>query len=185
MTIHPNIRVSVDEFEKISALPENADKHLEYIGGEIVEVVSNSKASKIALRIGARITIHVEVNQLGRVTGADGGYRVLGEDYMPDVAFISNARQPIDPDVAWNPLTPDLAVEVASSTDKHTVIADKVTNYPLAGTLLWYVFPDDKQIKVYEQGQPSTTLGIDDVLDGGKVLPGFKLAVKDIFPADE
>ena len=185
MVVHPHIRVSVQEFEKIAALPENAERHLEYIGGEIVEVVSNSKASKIAMRIGARITIHVEAHQLGRVTGADGGYRVSGEDYMPDVAFISNARQPKDPNVAWNPLAPDLAVEVASPTDRPTIIADKVTNYPLAGTLLWYVFPDDKQIKVYEQGQPSKTFGIDDVLDGGKVLPGFTLAVKDIFPADE
>src|SRR5687768_16934977 len=34
-------------------------------------------------------------------------------------------------------------------------------------------------------GKPVMALGIDDVLDGGKVLPGFKLAVKDIFPSDE
>jgi Uma2 family endonuclease len=185
MAVQAHIRVSVEEFEKIAALPENADRHLEYIGGEIIEVVSNSKASKIAMRIGAKITIHVEAHKLGRVTGADGGYKVSGEDYMPDAAFISNARQPKDPDVAWNPLAPDLAVEVVSPSDRHTVIADKVTNYLLAGTLLWYVLPDDRQVKVYEPGQPAKTLGIDDVLDGGKVLLGFRLAVKDIFPSDE
>jgi len=177
--------VSVEEFEKIAALPENTDRHLEYIGGEIVEVVSNSEASEIAIRIAIKVGSYVEVHQLGRVTGADGGYKVSGEDYMPDVAFISNAKQPKRPNVAWNPLAPDLAVEVVSPTDRAAVIADKAVNYPLAGTLLWYVFPDDKQVKVYEPGQPAKTLGIDDVLSGGKVLPGFKLAVKDIFPADE
>ena len=57
-------------------------------------------------------------------------------------------------------------------------------NYLLAGTLLWYVYPDEQRIKVYEPGQPAKTLGIDDVLDGGKVLPGFNLAVKDIFLTD-
>jgi Uma2 family endonuclease len=185
MVVQTHIRVSVEEFEKIAALPENADRHLEYIGGEIVEMVSNSKASAIAARLLIKIGSHVEAHRLGRVTGADGGYKVSGENYMPDVAFISNTRQPKDPDVAWNPLPPDLAVEVASPTDRPAVIADKVTNYPLAGTLLWYVLPDVKQVKVYEQGQPAKTLGIDDVLDGGKVLPEFKLAVKDIFPAEE
>jgi Uma2 family endonuclease len=185
MTVQTQIRMSIDEFEKIAALPENADKHLEYIGGEIVEGVSTSNASEIAARIAIKIGVYIEAHQLGRVTGADGGYRVFGEDYIPDVAFISSARQPKDPNVAWNPLAPDLAVEVASPTDKPTFIADKAVNYPLAGTILWYVFPDEKQVKVYEPGQPAKTFGTDDVLDGGNALPGFKLVVKDIFPADE
>jgi Uma2 family endonuclease len=166
-------------------MAENIDRHLEYIGGEIVEVVSNSDASEIAAIILAQLSNHVYAHKLGRVTGADGGYKVSGEDYMPDAAFISNARQPKRPKVAWNPLAPDLAVEVVSPTDRPSLIADKAVNYPLAGTFLWYVFPEDKQVKVYEPGQPAKTLGIGDVLDGAKVLPGFKLAVKDIFPSDE
>jgi Uma2 family endonuclease len=185
MAVQTHIRMTVDEFEKMAALPENADRHLEYIAGEVVEMVSNSEASEIAMRIAIRVGSHVEAHQLGRVTGADGGYKVSGEDYIPDVAFIANARQPKRLNVAWNPLAPDLAVEVVSPTDRPSVIADKAVNYPLAGTLLWYVFPDDKQVKVYEPSQPAKTLSIGDVLDGGKVLPGFKLAVKDIFPSDE
>jgi Uma2 family endonuclease len=185
MTVQTHVQVSAEEFEKIAALPENADKRLEYIGGEIVEVVSNSEASEIAAFILAQLSNHVYAHKVGRVTGADGGYKVSGADYIPDVAFISNVRQPKRPNVAWNPLSPDLAVEVVSPTDRPGVIADKAVNYPLAGTLLWYVFPDDKQVKVYEPGQPAKTLGLDDELDGGKVLPGFKLAVKAIFPSDD
>ena len=81
-------------------------------------------------------------------------------------------------------IPPDLAVEVVSPTDRASKIADKVANYLLAGTLLWYVYPDEQQIKVYKSGQPARTLGIDDVLDGDRVLPGFKLVVKDIFLTD-
>ena len=176
--------VSVEEFERIAALPENAQKRLEYIGGEIVEVVSNSDASEIAIRIAMKIGIYVEAHDLGRVTGADGGYKVSGEDYIPDVGFISKARQPKRPHIAWNPLAPDLAVEVVSPTDRANEIADKVANYLSAGTLLWYAYPSRQQIKVYEPGQPVKTLGIDDVLDGSKVLPGFKVALKDIFPTE-
>ncbi len=176
--------VKVEEFEHIAALPENAHKRLEFIGGEIVEVVSNSDASEIAVRIATRINLYVEARVSGRVTGADGGYRVSGEDYIPDVGFISKARQPQRPHTTWNPLAPDLAVEVVSPTDRIQDIADKVANYLLAGTLLWYVYPAQRQVKVYMPGQPVKTLGLNDVLDGGQVLPGFKLELKDIFPAE-
>ncbi|HLY27981.1 MAG TPA: Uma2 family endonuclease [Aggregatilineales bacterium] len=185
MAVQTPAQVSVEEFEKIAALPENAYKRLEYIGGAIVEVVSNSDSSEIAMRLGAEIRLYLKTNDLGRLTGADGGYRVSGEDYIPDVGFISKARQPKRPHVAWNPLAPDLAVEVVSPTDEATEIADKVANYTLAGTLLWFFFPSKQQVKVYAPGKPVKTLGINDTLDGGKILPGFKVALKDIFLSDE
>jgi Uma2 family endonuclease len=165
-------------------LPENKDKHLEFIGGEIVEVVSNNFASKISARILAKISNHVEAHDLGHVTGADGGYNVSGERYMPDVGFISKKRQPKSSHDTWNPQAPDLAVEVVSPTDRTKPITDKVANYLSAGTLVWYVYPDDQEVKVYEPGQPVKTLGLNDVLDGGKVLPDFTLALKDIFPTE-
>ena len=185
MAVLTHGRVSVEDFEKIAALPENADKHLEYIGGEIVEGVSNSFSSQLAMRIGARISLHVETNNLGYVTGAQGGYKVSGEDYIPDVGFISKVRHPKRPHDTWIPLAPDLAVEVASSTDRDLEIAVKVANYLAAGTLVWYFYPEGQKVYVYEPGEPVKTLTINDTLDGGKVLPGFKVALKDIFPADE
>src|SRR5258708_35447815 len=103
MAVQTHLRVSIEEFEKIAALPENRDKRLEYIGGQIVEVVSNSLSSQIAIRIAAKISIHVETNDLGYVTGEDGAYRVSGEDYMPDVGFISRAKHPKRPRITWVP----------------------------------------------------------------------------------
>ncbi len=176
--------VSVEEFERFAALPENAHKRLEWIGGEVVEVVSNSDASEIGATLLAAIQVFVKAQRLGRVTGADGGYKVSGEDYIPDVGFIANVRQPQRPHVTWNPLAPDLAVEVVSPTDRAKDIADKVANYLSAGTLLWYVYPDEQQVKVYAPGQPVKTLGLKDVLEGDPVLPGFKLALQDVFPTE-
>jgi len=185
MAVQTHARVSVEEFEKIAALPENGDRQLEYIGGEIVEVVSNSFSSRIAARILARISIHVETNNLGYVTDTQGGYRVSGEDYMPDVGFISKVRHPKGPRETWVPYAPDLAVEVVSPTDRPQKISVKVANYINAGTLLWYFFPNDQEVIVYEPGQAAKTLTINDMLEGGNVLPGFKVALKDIFPAEE
>src|SRR5258708_23262705 len=131
-----------------------------------------------------KIGVHVEVLALGYVTGADGGYKVSGEDYIPDVGFISKAKQPKRSHDTWNQQPPDLAVEVVSPTDRAKDIADKVANYLLADTLLWYVYPNDQQVKVYMPRQPVKTLGLKDVLDGGHMLPGFTLELKDIFPSE-
>jgi Uma2 family endonuclease len=173
--------LTVEEFEELARLPENADKRLEFIGGEIVEVVTNNYASEIAATILAEIKIFAKRNNLGRVTGADGGYMVVGERYMPDVAFIARERQPEPSHATWNPKAPNLAVEVVSPSDTPRDITDKVVNYLAAGTVVWVIYPDKQQAKVFEPGQPTRTLTIDDILDGGNVLPGFKLALSEIF----
>jgi Uma2 family endonuclease len=51
--------------------------------------------------------------------------------------------------------------------------------------LLWVVYPETKTVEIYAPGQPMRWVGVDGVLDGGDVLPGFKLAVAEIFPASE
>lgn len=176
-------RLTIEEFDRIVILPENSEKKLEYIGGEIVEVVSNNYASEIAARVLIKIGIYLESNPIGRLTGADGGYQVSGDRYIPDVAFISKAKQPQPSHEAYNSNAPDLAVEVVSPTDAQRNITDKVVNYLKAGTVVWIVYPEDKEVKVYEPNQPIKTLTVDNTLDGGSVLPGFKLVLKDIFEA--
>jgi len=180
MAVQPQL-VTVEEFDRIATLPENADKRLEFIGGEVVELVSNNYSSEIAATILREIGNYVKAHKLGRVTGADGGYKVSGDRYIPDVAFISKAKQPESSREAYNSNPPDLAVEVISPGNSIKEISDKVANYLAAGTLLWVIYPDEQQAKVYEAGQPVKTINIDGVLEGGTVLPGFKLPLKDIF----
>jgi Uma2 family endonuclease len=175
-------RMTVEEFERFVDLPENADRLFEYIGGEIVEVPSNPYVSKIAVRISRHLGNYVDERDLGHVTGEAGGYMVAGERYAPDVAFISKQRQPELPQRGYNPNPPDLAVEVLSPSNDPGDIHIKITNYTLAGTVVWLVNPAKKQVTVFTPGQPGKRASTDDILDGGDVLPGFTLAVKDIFP---
>jgi Uma2 family endonuclease len=173
---------TVEEFEQIAGLPENADRRLEYIGGEIVEMVSNNYSSLVAALIVAKVFGFVLENHLGYVTGADGAYQVGGERYIPDVAFVSKARQPEPSHDAYNPNPPDLAVEVLSPTDDLNVMRFQVAGYMAAGTTVWVVDADKKLVEIYAPGQPPTRKGADEMLEGGDLLPGFTLAVKDIFP---
>jgi Uma2 family endonuclease len=174
-------RATVEEFDQFVQLPENADRLFEYVGGEITEVVSNNYSSEIAARILIEIGIFVKNKNMGRVTGADGGYMVSGERYIPDVAFISREKQPEPSHEAYNPTPPDLAVEVLSPSNDLSDIRIKLVNYLNAGTVVWIVDPDKKQVEVYASGQ-AKKLGLNDTLDGGAVLPGFTLPVKEILP---
>jgi Uma2 family endonuclease len=148
----------------------------------MVEAVTNNYSSLVGMRIGARLLIFAEEHELGYVTGEAGGYMVTGERYTPDVAFISKARQPEPCHDLFNPNAPDLAVEVLAPTDKPADMRIKFANYLAAGTAVWIVNPDSKMVEVYGPGQPVRIIGLDGTLDGGDLLPGFELAVKDIFP---
>jgi len=133
-----------------------------------------------------RIAIHPwsqrEKNLEGYITGADGGYQIGDERYLPDVAFVSKARQPEPSHETYNPLPPDLAVEVLSPSDQPDVMRLKLANYLAAGTVVWVVNPETRTVEVYTPDKRAYRLGADGTLDGGEVLPGLALPVKDLFP---
>ena len=183
MTLHERVKFTLEEFERIIDLPENADKLFEFIGGEIVEVPSKPYASAIGYNVGTEIGLYVQDNKLGHVTGEAGGYMVAGERYAPDVAFISYARQPALAREGYNPNPPDLAIEVEfpTSTQSERNLRIKLANYLAVGTVVWVVYPETREIEVYLPGHPVKILGMNEVLPGGDVLPGFEMAVRDIF----
>lgn len=174
-------KISVAEFDEWVHRPENIEHNYEYIRGEIVAMVSNSKSSKIGSIIGGFIAVHVHNNDLGHTTGADGGYQIGDERYIPDVGFISKVRMPEFEDASYLSIAPDLAVEVVSPTDSQRLLTVKIANYLVAGTTVWVVYPDEKVIEIYTPHTPVVKLTIEDELDGGDLLPGFKLSLKIVF----
>ena len=178
-------KMTVEQFDDWVKLPQNAEKLFEFIGGEIVEVPSNPYSSHIGTEISFRIKLYLhERNIDAHVTGEQGGYMVSGNRYAPDVAYLSKAKQAKLVRTGYNPNPPDLAVEVISPTDADSNITIKVANYLAAGTVVWIVRPETKKVEVYTPGQPVQQLGEEDTLDGGAVLPEFKLPVKAIFPSE-
>lgn len=179
-------RLTLEDFDRFVGLPENADKLFEFIAGEIVEVPSNAYASEIGYNIGSPIKVFLREKGIkGHITGEAGGYMVSGEKYAPDVAYISYKRQPELAREGYNPNPPELAVEVdfPSTYESQKTLRTKIANYLAAGTLVWLVLPETKEVEIYAPGQPMRKADLDGILDGEDVLPGFKLAVKDIFPA--
>jgi Uma2 family endonuclease len=171
------------EFDQFALLPENEQKILELIGGEIYEVPSNAYASQLSALFVYFLLAFVKPRNLGHVTTEAGGYMVAGERYAPDAAYISRTKQPELAREGYNPNPPDLVVEVdyPSTYESQRQLLIKISNYMAAGTVVWVARPDSKTVAVYIPGEPVKLLDIEDTLEGGDVLPGFILALKDVF----
>jgi Uma2 family endonuclease len=170
------------EFFAIEDLPENADRILELVVGEIVEKMLSFAPSRIAVKIGHYLSQYIDEHPIGYITGSDGGYIMSeGNIFIPDVAFISKARLPQEPE-REAPVPPDLAVEVKSPADAKRGLRLKAEKYLISGTrLVWLVFPDEQLVEVYLASEDVRTLGLNDALDGADGLPDFSLHVRAIF----
>lgn len=118
--IVPNVPpMTVDELE---AMPDDGWTY-ELARGILVRMPrSNGGASTLAVRLGARLSMYVEANGPGVVTGEQGGYRPdpahrRDTEVAPDVGFVRTERVPApdSPDYfkVW-PLAPDLAINDAN-----------------------------------------------------------------------
>jgi len=172
-------KISAEEFKTLVQLPENLDKNLELIYGEIVEkMVSHPDSSTIT----GELYIYLKQNRIGQLTSSEGGYIIGEHRFIPDVAFIINEKTNNQVVAGYRDTHPDLAVEVISPTDRPREIALKVTAYQEANILLWVVYPEDQEIHVYAPNYaPTRILTIKDTLTGGDVLPDFELPMSDIF----
>jgi Uma2 family endonuclease len=180
MTIPTQI-MSIEEFEVFAQDEANSNRHLEYIGGEVVEMVSNNRSSEIAGVILGELYIFLKTKKLGRLYGANGGFKVAGERYMPDLAFLSSKKQAEPSHQTWNDNAPDIAVEVLSPTDNPVKVSIKISNYLSVGSIVWLVDPDAKQVHIHRPGQAVSSLNVSDTLNEPILLPDFELKVETIF----
>jgi Uma2 family endonuclease len=173
------------EFDALLDRPENADKILELIAGEVVEVPSNPASSKYSSRISGYLFVYLLQNDIAHLTGEAGSYWVSGERYAPDVAVLLKARQPELADHGYTPIAPDLAVEIdyPPSVGSRRNLSLKLVNYLNAGTTVWVVLPEHKQVEVYVPGESPRVLNESDTLSLPDILPGFSLPVATIFNA--
>jgi Uma2 family endonuclease len=101
----------------------------------------------------------------------------------PDIAFVRKDRIPKEEEQEgfWT-LAPDLVVEIISPSETAETIQEKVWDYLLAGTgLIWLVYPKLKMVVEYHSDRQIRQLGIEDHLEGGEIIPGFRHPMKKLF----
>lgn len=129
---------------------------------------------------------YVKRANLGKVFAAETGF-LLSQDpdtvRSADVSFVRRKRIEEAGHVEgyWRG-APDLAVEVISPSDTVGRIEDKVSQWLESGTsAVWLVSPKMHTVTVYSSRTNILTLTEKDTLDGGEVVPGFRIPVAQIF----
>ena len=157
----------------------------ELVDGVLVEKAMGYLESFLAVELIAFLATYARQNDLGVVAGADGTIRLaVGLVRIPDVSFVSWDRLP-DRKVPTKPipdLAPDLAVEVLSASNTKAEMRRKVSEYFEAGVrLVWLVDPSTRTVRVAYAPGRETILGEGQTLEGGDVLPGFVLPIRQLF----
>lgn len=171
----------------VAAIQAKEKRLFELLDGVLVEKAMGYRESILAAELLIALGIWIKPRNLGVLSGADGMMRFFpGLVLIPDVAFASWSRFPggtVSDDAVPN-LVPDLAVEVLSDSNTDAEMKRKRAEYFKAGVrLVWLVDLRSRTVAVYTGPEESALLDETQHLNGGDVLPGFTLSLKELFAA--
>lgn len=171
--------------EELLAMPDDGFRY-ELVRGELVKMAAASFDHGIhASRIVETLLPFVRGNRLGEIPLAEPGF-LLGTNpdhvRIPDVGFVSQKRvDAAERPFVFFPGAPDLVVEVISPNDRLSDVHDKIAEWLAAGTLMAIVVnPRNFTVQVHTP-DGITELTEADTLDGGDVVPGWRMPVSEIF----
>jgi Uma2 family endonuclease len=174
----------------VAAATVPSDMLYEVVDGEIREKIVGAEEIEIATLLSGFLFNFLCQRKLGRVL-TEMMFRInVAKDLQrrPDVAFVSHSRWPANrraPRVSVWDLVPDLAIEVVSPSNSASDVHRKIHEYFDAGvSKVWVVYPEQKNIYIYASPTKIQVLQLGDELDGGDLLPGFKLPLSALFEAD-
>lgn len=171
--------------DDVISIERDENRLFELVDGTLVEKVMGHPESRIASVLIGALDRFLEAHDLGVLSG-EGGMFKLPESLVriPDVAFARWERFASDEELmkAVPLVVPDLAVEVLSEGNTPGEMARKLREYFRAGVrLVWFVDHKKRIVTVYTSEKRSKVVSASGELDGGKVLPGFKLSVARLF----
>jgi Uma2 family endonuclease len=172
-----------------SASPENSDALYEIVYGEYREIEPmGARQVTVASALCTRLDAFGRQNNRG-IAVTEMLFVLDAENRLQrrfDVAFVSYDRWPeaAVPDTnAWN-VVPDVAVEVVSPTNFATEIDLRVAECLRADVRqVWVIYLETGNVYVFESADRCRILHRGGVLEGGEILPGFRLPVDELLSA--
>jgi Uma2 family endonuclease len=184
---------SVEVLEpEISTLAADDDVFYEIVDDRRVELPPmGANATRFAFNLASEIKFFARSHDLGQAT-TETLFRLRAQPSLqrrPDAAYISFERWPkgkrIPDGNAWD-VIPDLVVEVVSPTNFAEEIPTKVREYFEAGVRrAWVIYLHESLVYEYDSPRSIRVLGREDVLEGGQIIPGFRLPLEELFEAPE
>jgi Uma2 family endonuclease len=165
-------------------------------GDDLYEVIDGKRITKgpqtvlaawTAGQLGVQLATYTKSNDLGWVV-----IKALFELHAPstlsrrpDVAFVSYERWPKNRPIsqttdAWD-VVPNVVAEVVSPSDISQQMDARIAEYFRAGVeLVWLVFPNEREVHVYDSLTQIRILADTDILDAGHVLTGFRVPLSEL-----
>jgi Uma2 family endonuclease len=156
------------------------------VDGVLVERDMGNESDSVGATFIAVLHPHVKAGRLGRVFGPNSGYQYAALDNgrlkFPDVSVVLAERLAGGVPKGWASFPPDLVVEVVSPNDEADEVQQKVGQWLAGGVrLVWVVYPEAREVVVHHPDRHSQTLVLGEELSGEDVVPGFRVAVSELF----
>ncbi|HZR01428.1 MAG TPA: Uma2 family endonuclease [Chloroflexota bacterium] len=170
--------------EELLLLPDDGMRH-ELIDGELRTMSpGGGPHGRDGMRVSVSVATHVYANDLGECFAAETGFlfrRNPDRVRAPDFAFIRADRMPAGSlPRGYIPIPPDMVLEVVSPGDSATDVRDKVEEWLAFGCRAVWVLFDGPRLDVHLGDRMIRSYGPDDEVDGGDVLPGFRMKLRNL-----
>jgi Uma2 family endonuclease len=166
------------------------DMLYEVVDGKLVEKIVGASELEIAGILDQHLGMFARTHRLGRAL-IEFVFRIdQAKDLQrrPDISFVSHARWPFHrrvPKVAVWDMVPDMAIEIVSPSNTADHVQEKIHEYFTAGVSRgWVVYPRQQEVYVYESPAKIQVLQLGQDLDGGELIPGFRLPLAALFEDD-
>ena len=180
-----NTTDQVTTAEQLAAMPDDGNRY-ELVKG-VLHMMSPAgrRHGRVAARLNAWVTVHVDQRDLGETYAAETGFLIQRHPdtvRAPDVAFVSRDRLAGRPDdIGFLPLAPDFVAEVVSPNDQPRNVEAKSRAWIDAGVRVVLVIdPQTSTVREYRSGSAPRTYS-SGLVDLGDILPGFQLDVTELF----
>jgi Uma2 family endonuclease len=180
--------LSVEEFWALASSPEYAERNIELVEGVIVEMGhTGGEHAELMAELSGLLRDFVRPRRLGRIAAGDAAFVVQRNANRRDtvrgidVAFVAMERAPEGLPKGVIPFAPDVAIEIVSPGNDAADMHKKVMQLLAAGTKLVLLVYPTSQTVVAHTSDGARTYTLDESIDFGDALPGFVLAVREVF----
>lgn len=158
----------------------------ELVHGEVIPLaptgfLHGDIESELTLRLGS----YAKQSGRGRVAGGEVGIIIRRNPdtvRAADLIFISHERLGAEPGRGYLQVAPELVVEVLSPDDRWSEVMEKLADSFEAGVCrVWVLDPRMRMVFSYRSLTQVETLGEEQTLTDEELLPGFGVAVRELF----
>lgn len=177
--------MTAEEFYEWGNRPENDNKRLELVRGEVVELpLLTKRHSVVCVKVGTAMECYSTNHKKGYATNDVGVILERNPDTVrcPNLAYFEDADTFADLDPIFAQHPPLVAAEVLSPEDRPGKVMRKIAEYLQAGVrMVWVVDPEDQTVTVHRPDRAMTVLTSTRELTGDDVLPGFRWPIARFF----